>query len=334
MRKPSSIFYFLLLLIFYTFDISFFWNFFLPICVAWIGAILIRRFFFETILQLPPPPNDIVVVTGSSTGFGREFAIGLANKCLTVYAGVRKEEDGEKLLEALRPQYRQFLIPVILDVTNKEHIQDVVSKVKEKIASEGKHLFGLINNAGVQMIDPLEFLSVEKFRAGLEVNTIGAHAVTQAFIPLLTAHKGSRVIFIGSIAGLHTFPLIGGYAASKSALEAIADTYRMELKPFGVYVSMIEPGTFKTDMTGPKFFGEELLEVDKGSYTPKFKKFITQLGRFRDKFPEASWIEDQMERVLFARYPPARAAFGPEALLIPFINFLPDFISDMLVQSI
>jgi len=332
MRSPSSVFYFLLFLIFYTFDISIFWYIVLPVLVAWIGALFIRRFIFETILQLPPPPNDIVVITGAGAGFGREFSLGLASKGLTVFAGIRKEEDGEKLLETLQPQYRQFMIPVILDVTNQENINDVVSKVKAKIESEGKHLFGVINNAGVQIIDPLEFLSVEKFRAGLEVNLIGAHAVTRAFIPILRENKGSRVIFIGSIAGLQSVPMLGAYCASKSALESLADTYRMELLSFGVYVSLIEPGTFKTDMIGPKFYGENLLEEDKGPYTPKFRKFVTQVNSFRDKFPHASWIEDQMERVLFARFPPARAAFGFEAILLPFVSFLPDSVIDKVLQ--
>src|SRR5919205_2011600 len=163
-----------------------------------------------------------VLVTGASTGIGEACARRLARNGWKVYAGVRRAGDAPDGTEEL-----------LLDVTDAGQIAAAAEQVPE--------LHGLVNNAGIALAAPLEFIPVDELRRQLEVNVIGQVAVTQAFLPKLRATRGN-VVFVGSIAGRSALPFLGAYAASKHALEAIADTLRVELKPFGVEVSIVEPG--------------------------------------------------------------------------------------------
>jgi NAD(P)-dependent dehydrogenase (short-subunit alcohol dehydrogenase family) len=126
---------------------------------------------------------------------------------------------------------------VILDVTNGDQIH---------AAAEGvETLDGLVNNAGIAIAMPVEFVPLDELRHQLEVNVVGQVAVTQAFLPALRRARG-RVVFVGSIAGKSALPFLAPYAASKHALEAIADSLRLELRPWGIGVSIVEPGTIRT----------------------------------------------------------------------------------------
>jgi len=126
---------------------------------------------------------------------------------------------------------------LILDVTDAGQIREAAAGIEE--------LHGLVNNAGIAIAAPLEFLPPDELRRQLEVNVIGQLAVTQAFLPALRRARG-RIVNIGSIAGRSALPFLGAYAASKFALEAITDSLRVELAPFGIEVSVVEPGTIAT----------------------------------------------------------------------------------------
>src|SRR5581483_3387516 len=125
--------------------------------------------------------------------------------------------------------------PVTLDVTDDGSIAAV--RVDE--------LHALVNNAGVAVSMPIEFLPLDELRRQLEVNVVGQVAVTQAFLPALRSTRG-RIVNVGSIAGRSALPFLGAYAASKHALEAITDALRVELQPFGIHVAIVEPGTIAT----------------------------------------------------------------------------------------
>ena len=153
-----------------------------------------------------------VVVTGSSTGIGRACALHLDRLGFKVFAGVRSEGDGERL----RAEASERLEPLILDVTDSEHIARAAERVSE--ATEAR-LAGLVNNAGIGTGGPLELLSVGDFRHQIEVNLIGQVAVTQAFIPALR-HARGRLVFISSIGGLIATPYMAPYHASKFGIEA------------------------------------------------------------------------------------------------------------------
>ncbi|MGZ3561654.1 MAG: SDR family oxidoreductase [Vulcanimicrobiaceae bacterium] len=177
-----------------------------------------------------------VVVTGASTGIGAATSELLAQKGFVVYAGVRTDADAQRLASA-----HANLRPLWLDVTNPA----TVVAAAQRMHDDGVSLAGLVNNAGIAVGGPLEFLPVDELRKQFDVNLFGAIAVTQAFLPQLRATRG-RVVFVGSISGRLAVPFIAPYSASKFALRAIADAMRMELSSAGITVALVEPGSVKT----------------------------------------------------------------------------------------
>ncbi|HXR60371.1 MAG TPA: SDR family oxidoreductase [Solirubrobacterales bacterium] len=179
-----------------------------------------------------------VLVTGASTGIGRAIALRLDEAGWRVFAGVRDEADGEALREAGSPR----IAPVSLDVTEPEQIAAAAARIDEE--SDGG-LGGLVNNAGIGVPGPLETLPLEDFRRQLEVNLVAYVAVTQALLPQIRRAKG-RVVFISSIGGRIALPFAGAYHVSKFGTEAVGDVFRQELRPWGLRVSIVEPGTIDT----------------------------------------------------------------------------------------
>src|SRR5258708_33287478 len=180
-----------------------------------------------------------VVATGASTGIGEACALRLDRRGFHVFAGVRREVDGG----ALKQKASGRLTPILLDVTDASSIKSAAAAVAASLDEEG--LSGLVNNAGIAIAGPLEFLPIDELRRQFEVNVIGQIAVTQAFLPLLRKGHG-RIVNMGSISGRLAFPLLGPYAASKFALRALTTALRMELRPWGIPVSIIEPSGIAT----------------------------------------------------------------------------------------
>jgi NAD(P)-dependent dehydrogenase (short-subunit alcohol dehydrogenase family) len=178
-----------------------------------------------------------VVVTGASSGIGEAAALDLAQRGYVVYAGVRGDADARRIAAA-----HANLRAVRLDVTDANAIAAAVQTVE----SGGVQLLGIVNNAGIAVAGPLEFLPLDDLRRQFEVNVFGALAVTQAFLPLLRARGSGRVVFVGSISGRLTPPLLGPYSSSKHALRAAANALRYELAPARIRVALIEPGSVKT----------------------------------------------------------------------------------------
>lgn len=185
--------------------------------------------------------RGVALVTGSSTGIGRATALTLAEQGFDVFAGVRKKADGEAVAEAAGGN----LTPVIIDVTKPATIARAKTTVTRKAGAKG--LAALVNNAGTAFAGPLELLPLEDFRRQLEVNLTGHLAVTQAMLPLLRKARG-RIVNITSIGGRIAYPFNGPYHASKWGLEAVSDSLRIELAPWGIDVIVIEPGSIATDI--------------------------------------------------------------------------------------
>jgi NAD(P)-dependent dehydrogenase (short-subunit alcohol dehydrogenase family) len=183
--------------------------------------------------------NRAVVVTGASSGIGEASALKLATVGFDVFAGVRKEADGERL----RSESGSKVVPLSIDVTDQDSIRTAAAQVTEAVGERG--LAGLVNNAGVAISGPLEFIPIEELRQQIEINLIGQVAVTQAFLGLIRAGRG-RIVNVSSIGGRIALPFAGPYAASKFGIEAISDSLRRELRPWGIEVSVIEPGSVAT----------------------------------------------------------------------------------------
>src|SRR4051812_47359263 len=177
-----------------------------------------------------------VLVTGAARGIGHATALRLAAAGWDVVAGVRRPEDGE----ALRAAASGRIAPVRLDVTDA--IQ--VAALDEALPPA---LDAVVNNAGIVVGGPIEGVAVGDLRRQLEVNVIGQVAVTQAVLPRLRTSCG-RVVFVSSLSGRVATPMTGPYNASKFALEGVADSLRLELRPWGIKVILVEPAQTDTDM--------------------------------------------------------------------------------------
>jgi len=184
-----------------------------------------------------PETQRAVLITGASTGIGRKATEVLAARGFFVYAGARKEQDLRELDAIANVQ------AIRLDVTVPGEVQAAV----ETVRAAGRGLYGLINNAGVVVLGPMVELRESDLAFQLNVNVFGPYRVTKAFAPLLIESKG-RILTTGSISGFVTWGLGGPYTMSKHAIEAYTDVLAAEMAPFGVRVSVIEPGNYRSEI--------------------------------------------------------------------------------------
>jgi NAD(P)-dependent dehydrogenase (short-subunit alcohol dehydrogenase family) len=180
-----------------------------------------------------------IVITGASSGIGRACALELNRAGYQVFATVRKEKDAASLRQAAS----EYLTPVFMDVTDETSIATAANTVAQAVGEEG--LAGLVNNAGVGVFGPIEFITADDLRRQLEINVVGQIRVTQAFLPLIRQVQG-RIINIGSVGGKITMPFGGALCASKYAMEAINDALRLELYPWGIDVILVAPASIVT----------------------------------------------------------------------------------------
>ena len=195
-----------------------------------------------------------VIITGASTGIGEACALHLDKLGYRVFAGIRKAADGE----SLRQRASARLVPVRLDISDETEVEQAARNITEALG--GGKLVGLVNNAGIVVGGALEFLPLDALRRQFEVNVIGQIAVTQAFLPSLRQARG-RIVNISSVSGLISSPFTGAYAASKFALEALMDALRMELRPWKIHVSMVEPGFIQTPILEKSLSREEAMRA-------------------------------------------------------------------------
>jgi NAD(P)-dependent dehydrogenase (short-subunit alcohol dehydrogenase family) len=248
------------------------------------------------------------LVTGASSGIGAACALRLVSSGWRVFAGVRREGYAPRATEE-----------VLLDVTDAEQIRAAAERIAE--------LDALVNNAGIAISMPLEFIPLDELRRQLEVNVIGQVAVTQAFLPHLRRSRG-RIVFVGSIAGRSALPFLGAYAASKHALEAIADTLRVELKPFGVEVSIVEPGTIKTPIWVKS---SELAASLLGAASPQLRDLYGDRG---ERGASAAAVARAVEDALTRDRPSTRKLVGRDAKLRAGVERLPDRLRDSVYERL
>jgi NAD(P)-dependent dehydrogenase (short-subunit alcohol dehydrogenase family) len=253
-----------------------------------------------------------VVVTGASSGIGEACALRLARGGWRVFGGVRTDEDAAALRE-------RGIEPLRLDVTDVAHIAAAADAV-------GTSLDGLVDNAGIAVAAPLELVPLDELRRQLEANVVGQVAVTQAFLPALRAARG-RIVLMGSIGGRSALPFLGPYAASKHALEAIADALRLELRPFGLRVSIVEPGSIDTPIWQKGAQRADALRerVDPGLwqlYAPAVEKFRS-VALSRGPGADPDLVAKAVEHALTAKRPKARYLVGRDAHLRAWIERLP-----------
>ncbi len=253
-----------------------------------------------------------VLVTGASSGIGAATAKRLAARGWTVHAGVRKAGDAPAGTRE-----------VVLDVTDQETIAEAAAGIDR--------LDGLVNNAGIAVAAPLEYLPLEELRRQLEVNLVGQVAVTQAFIPALRKTKG-RVVFVGSIAGKSALPFLGAYAISKFGLEAMTDSLRIELAPDGIEVSIVQPGTIATPIwTKPQPVADALSPAATERYGARVDQFRKAAASRAARAAPAESVADAIEHALTAARPKTRYLVGRDARLRSAVQRLPDRLRDRVI---
>jgi NAD(P)-dependent dehydrogenase (short-subunit alcohol dehydrogenase family) len=181
------------------------------------------------------------VVTGASSGLGLAITQELARRGFHVLAGVRKQQDAERLAG-------ENVEPVIVDITDEEQVAALADRVDQD--PRGRRLGALVNNAGVALNAPAEAIPLAEWRRHFDVNLFGHVAVVQALLPALIAGGDGRLVNVSSIGGRVAFPTYGAYAAAKFALEGFSDALRREVGRLGVKVIVIEPGNIATPMWG------------------------------------------------------------------------------------
>ncbi|RIX28314.1 SDR family oxidoreductase [Amnibacterium setariae] len=182
-------------------------------------------------------------ITGTSRGFGREWAVAALDRGDRVAATARDTGSLSDLVE----RYGDAILPLALDVTDKAAVEQAVRQAQERFG----RIDVAINNAGYGHFGFVEEVSEEELRAQLETNLFGAVWVTQAVLPGMRERGSGHIIQVSSIGGISAFPIVGAYHASKWALEGISQSLAQEVAPFGVKVTLIEPGGFATDWAGP-----------------------------------------------------------------------------------
>lgn len=222
------------------------------------------------------------LVTGASRGIGKGIVEHLAARGWDVIAGVRSQQDADAVTK-LDPQR---VSSVILDVTSADDIAALDRSLPEQLDA-------FVNNAGIAVGGAMETLSPDEWRKQLEINVIGALAVTQAVLPRLRKSRG-RVVFISSVNGRLSMPLIGAYAASKFALEAAADALRMELNPWKIRVIVVEPAQTDTDMWRT---ADTMVEDLEAGLTPEHRGlYAKHIAGFKKMIPVSQKIAVPTEK--------------------------------------
>jgi short-subunit dehydrogenase len=240
-----------------------------------------------------------ILITGATAGIGRHAALYLAERGHRVIATGRNE----KALEALRSEGRA-VETVRLDVTNAASIAEAAAQVDR--LTEGRGIDVLINNAGYGLAGAMEEITDEDLRAQFETNVFGLMSVTRAFLPAMRRRGSGRILNVSSVGGRVTFPLFGPYHATKYAVEALSDALRMELRPFGIKVVLIEPGPIKTEFSQRSYDLVSRYDKPSSPYASVYARAgeIKQLADKQSVSPEK--VSRVMERAIRRRNPRAR----------------------------
>jgi len=238
-----------------------------------------------------------VLVSGASRGIGLAITRHMSARGWQVYAGARSDSALGEL--AAIPNVH----PTRLEITDRDSVAALADALPAK-------LDGVVNNAGIVVNGPVEGLTLDDLTRQLDVNVVAQIAVTQAVLPKIRAAKG-RIVFISSFSGLITTPGTGAYCASKYALEALGDALRMELRPWGIRVSLVEPGPIRTDIWGDILVDHDRMvdKLDAGHrvlYARQLNGTRKLLGRVQKMAADPEKVVKAVDHALTARRPKSR----------------------------
>ncbi len=247
-----------------------------------------------------------VLITGASRGIGRTTALWLAARGWDVLATVRRAEDGERL----EAEAAGRLHPLELEVTDSGQVAELAARVPGRLDA-------VVNNAGIVVAGPIESLSPDDLRRQFDVNVVGPVSVTNAVLPKLRESRG-RIVFVSSLSGRISTPMTGAYNASKFALEALADAWRLELRAWGIAVSLVEPAMTDTDMWRTAPAQQQAAEAGmtaahRDLYAKHLDGMRRTIPRLQKMAKPAERVAAAIERALTDARPKARYVIGADA---------------------
>lgn len=268
-----------------------------------------------------------VLITGASSGIGEACAIHLAHKGFRVFAAARRRDK----LEELSSLAGGRITPVEMDVTDEAS----VAYALKTIAEEGATLYGLVNNAGVSVMGPLEEVPLSEWRRQYETNVFGLTNVTRGALPQMRAAGRGRIVNIGSVAGRIAAPFQGAYASSKHAVEGLSDALRRELAPHGVKVSIIRPGFINTPFGKQEQDALAPYAEDGRPYAEQVKRFKAWHAEGHPNAPTPGVVAEAVHEALTADRPRARYVVPKKMLgALAMRNLAPTFVSDRIFERV
>lgn len=299
------------------------------VAAAVILTLIISRFFSRR--RSVDLDQKYVLITGCDSGFGRETAIRLDKMGACVLATCLTEEGEQSLKSATSDKLKTFQ----LDVTSSEQIKDLYEEIQRLLPSD-QGIWGLVNNAGIAITGPIEWMPLQKSKRIANVNLWGLIDVTKTFLPLVKKTRG-RVVNMSSMLGRVALPNVSSYCITKYGVQAFSDALRREMSPWGILVSIIEPGLFKTALAHIERNTQAAQELW-DDLSPELKeeygeRKLTQLKKGISKVsenasPDTYKVVDAVIDALTSQRPNTRYVVGLDAKVSIFISFMPTFIGD------
>jgi NAD(P)-dependent dehydrogenase (short-subunit alcohol dehydrogenase family) len=289
------------------------------------------------------------------------MAIELAGDGYLIYATVRSNSSGEKLMDEwsrrspsslCRDSNVGEIIPLNMDVTDPDSVASAAEFVRNDILlrKSNRRLVGIVNNAAVAHMLPVELVDLQKFRHMLETNLIGVVSVLKSFLPIVREFKAEalgpgsqgRVVMISSVAAYFATPMYGAYAASKAGLEAMSDSARVELDAFNISVSIVEVGSIKGTAMRAKNSGENaahrsISQADRDLYANVFKKLEAMVQQMESRVKDGpEVVVDALRSALSDQRPSARYYAGvvKGPLTARTIRLAASFLPDALMDKV
>ncbi len=247
--------------------------------------------------------EDVVLVTGASSGIGKAIAERLARLGYRVYGTSRKQKPLDD--KSLEKQYGPGFFKLIqLDVCNEESVKNAVEYVLEK---EGT-IDVLVNNSGFGIAGSVEDTSTEEAQKQFDTNFFGVHRMLRHVLPVMRKNRKGTIINISSVAGIFSIPFQSVYSASKYALEALSEALRVEVKPFGIKVVLVEPGDTRTEFTSRR---QIVTAAGENSvYKESFERSLNTMVRDEINGPEPDVVAKVVIKILRRKNPPVRVVVG------------------------
>ncbi len=270
--------------------------------------------------------HRVVLVTGASSGIGKCCAEYLAQQGCRVYGTSRKIDSTDGEQRSLNTDIFQM---IKMDVTNESSVNKGIDAV---IARESR-IDVVVNNAGFAIIGSLEDTTIEEAKSQLETNFFGALRVCRAVLPVMRRQRAGYIVSVSSIGGLIGLPFQSAYSASKFALEGAMEALRMEVRPIGIHVVLIEPGDFKTEITTHRQKAEK--STVNSAYQDTFQKVLRIVESGERQAPTPEPVARLVNKIINMNSPRLRYTAGTisQRIAVPLKKILPSRLFESLISS-